>query len=115
MSQSIPQEPVFPALPRLSRRELTQTAVAHGTALWESIVDSLLWLTLEFLSPLLLIVPPLEMWRERQEFFPDQARKGSLISSYEAETGLLWMWAGPRLHLEWRRVCRGTCWVAARV
>ena len=34
------------------------------------------------------------MRRERQEFFPEQAGKGSLISSYEAETGLLWMWAG---------------------
>ena len=34
------------------------------------------------------------MRRERREFFPDHAGKGSLISSYEAETGLLWMWAG---------------------
>ena len=34
------------------------------------------------------------MRRERREFFPDQAGKGSLVSSYEAETGLLWMWAG---------------------
>ena len=33
------------------------------------------------------------MRRERREFFPDQAGKGSLISSYEVETGLLWMWA----------------------
>ena len=30
---------------------------------------------------------------ERREFFPDLAVKGSLLSSYEAETGLLWMWA----------------------
>ena len=34
------------------------------------------------------------MPRERQEFFPDPAGKGSLLSSSEAETGLLWMWAG---------------------
>ena len=34
------------------------------------------------------------MGRERREFFPDPAGKGSLLSSYEAETGLLWMWAG---------------------
>ena len=34
------------------------------------------------------------MRRERREFFPDHAGKGSLLSSYEAETGLLWMWAG---------------------
>ena len=34
------------------------------------------------------------MRRERREFFPDHAGKASLLSSYEAETGLLWMWAG---------------------
>ena len=31
---------------------------------------------------------------ERREFFPDNAGKGSVLSSKEAETGLLWMWAG---------------------
>ena len=30
----------------------------------------------------------------RCEFVPDHAGKGSLLSSYEGETGLLWMWAG---------------------
>ena len=34
------------------------------------------------------------MQRERQKFFPHHAGKGSLLSSYEAETGLLWMWVG---------------------
>ena len=34
------------------------------------------------------------MRRERRELFPDHEGKGSLLSSYEAETGLLWMWAG---------------------
>ena len=29
------------------------------------------------------------------EFFPIEAGKGYLIWRYEAETGLLWMWAGP--------------------
>ena len=38
--------------------------------------------------------PPLEMRWERREFFPDHAGKGSLLSSYEAETGLFWLWAG---------------------
>ena len=51
--------------------------------------------TLEFLWPFLWRALPLEMRRERQEFFPDHAGKGSLLSRYEAETGLLWMWAGP--------------------
>ena len=38
MSQSIPEEPVFHELPRLSRRGSTPTTVARGTALWESLV-----------------------------------------------------------------------------
>ena len=50
---------------------------------------------LEFRSPLLWRAPPLEMRQECPEFFPDQAGKVSLILSYEEETGLLWMWAGP--------------------
>ena len=52
--------------------------------------------TLEFLSPFLWRAPPIEMRREGQEFFPDHAGNGSLLSSYEAETGLLWMWADSR-------------------
>ena len=36
---------------------------------------------LEFLSPFLWRAPPLEMRRERGEFFPDHAGKGSLLSS----------------------------------
>ena len=36
--------------------------------------------TMEFLSPFLWRAPPLEMRRERREFFPDHAGKGSLIS-----------------------------------
>ena len=42
---------------------------------------------------------PLQMRRERREFFPDQAGKGSLISSYKTETGPLSMWAGPSCFL----------------
>ena len=38
ISQSIPGKPVFPALPRLSRRGSTHTTVARGTAQWESLV-----------------------------------------------------------------------------
>ena len=34
------------------------------------------------------------MQRERREFFPDHTGKGYLLSSKEAENGLLWMWAG---------------------
>ena len=33
------------------------------------------------------------MRQKRREFFPEQAGKGSLLSSLEVETGLLWMWA----------------------
>ena len=49
------------------------------------------WHEPEFLSLFLWRVPPLEMRQERREFFSDQAGKGSLLSSYEAETGLRWM------------------------
>ena len=49
--------------------------------------------TLEFLSPFLWRALPLEMRRERREFFLDHAGKGSLLSSWEAEPGLLLMWA----------------------
>ena len=34
------------------------------------------------------------MGRELWEFFPDHAGKECILSSYEAEKGLLWMWAG---------------------
>ena len=50
--------------------------------------------TLEFLLPFLWRAPALEMRREGREFFPNHAGKGSLLSSEEAETRLLWMWAG---------------------
>ena len=51
--------------------------------------------TLEFLSPFLWRAPPLEMRGKCREFFLSRPRvKGSLLSSYEGETGLLWMWAG---------------------
>ena len=33
------------------------------------------------------------MRQERREFFPDHASKGTRLSSKEAETELLWMWA----------------------
>ena len=53
---------------------------------------------LEF-SPFLWRAPPLEMRRKGREFFHEQAGKGSLISSYDGETGLLWMCAGPACFL----------------
>ena len=58
------------------------------------------------------------MRREWRESFPYEAGKGSLISSYEAETGLLWIWPGPACFLssedgfvgellELQQVCEG--------
>ena len=47
--------------------------------------------TLEYFSPFLWRAPPLEVRRERQEFVSDHAGKAFLLSSYEADTGLLWM------------------------
>ena len=51
--------------------------------------------TLEFFSPFLWGAPPLEMRRERGVFFPEESGKGSVISSSEAETGLLCIGTGP--------------------
>ena len=62
--------------------------------------------------------PPLEMRWECREIFSDHAGKGSLLSSWEAETGLLWMWAGLSCflssgegyvgeHLELQQGCEG--------
>ena len=39
------------------------------------------------------------MRRERREFFPYETGKGSLISTYEAEMELFWMWVGPTCFL----------------
>ena len=47
--------------------------------------------TLEFLSPFLWRAPHLEMRRKRREFIPNHTGKGSLLSSYKADPGLLWM------------------------
>ena len=62
---------------------------------------------LEFLSPFLWRAPALEMRWESPGFFPDQATKGSLISTYEAETEILWMWAGPSCFLSSGDGCVG--------
>ena len=66
---------------------LEWTEISGG--LWDS------GTTLDFPSLLLLRVPPIEMRRDRRDLSPEEAGEGSLISSYDAETGLLWMWAGP--------------------
>ena len=53
----------------------------------------------EFLSTFPLRTTPLEMRRECREFFPDEAEKGTLTSSYKADTGILLMLAGPSAFL----------------
>ena len=76
------------------------------------------WHDPEFLSPFLWRAPPLELLWQVREFIPDHAGKGSLLSSYEAETVLLWMWAGLSCFLssgdwyvgkllEWQQGCEG--------
>ena len=65
--------------------------------------------------PFLSRAPPLEMRRKRREFFPEHAGKGSLHRARR------WKWRSSGcgrtlvLPIEWRRVCRGTSLVAARV
>ena len=77
---AVPRATVVSVDPRLESRgspgkqvSLEWTETSGG--LWEWVRD------LEFLSPFLWRVPPLEMRRERREFFPDHAGKGSLLSS----------------------------------
>ncbi|KAI4575206.1 hypothetical protein MJG53_003134 [Ovis ammon polii x Ovis aries] len=52
-----------------------------------------------FLSCIKGVKDPLEVPEERPGFSSEQAAKGSLISTYEAETELFWMWAGPTCFL----------------
>ena len=63
--------------------------------------------TLEFLSPFLWRAPPLEMRRERREFFPDYAGKGSLLELGGGHGATVDVGGALVLPLEWRRVCRG--------
>ena len=70
----------------LGKQVSLEWTVTSG-GLWER------WHDPEFLSPFLWRASPLEMRWERREFFPEHAGKGSHLSSKEAETGLLWIWA----------------------
>ena len=71
MSQSIPGKPVFPALPRLSSRGSTHTTVAHGTALWESLVGK----------------PPGKDSRESRRFFyPSELKRDIAATAREEST-----------------------------
>ena len=63
---------------------------------------------LEFLSTFLLRVPPFEMRQERQESFPDEAGKGTLIlSGGGGNKAPFEFGATLGVPLKWRRVCRG--------
>ena len=65
--------------------------------------------TLEFLSTFLWQAPPLEMQWEPRESFPDEAKKGTLISNCGVQNGALLSFAGTLgVPLEWRRVIRAT-------
>ena len=71
--------------------------------------------TLEFLSPFLWRAPPLDMRRERQEFFPDHSGKDPSSRAMRRKRGSLDVGGTLVLPLDWSRVCRGTISVAARV
>ena len=78
--RAVPRATVVGVDPRLERRgsagktgflQWTETSGGSGNG----------GTTLEFLSPFLWRAPPLQMRRERREFFPKHAGKGSLLSS----------------------------------
>ena len=78
--RAVPRATVVCVDPRLeSRNSAGKTGFPEWTetsgGLWEC------GSTLEFRSPILWRTPPLEMRRERQEFFPDHAGNGSHLSS----------------------------------
>ena len=71
MCQSIPEEPVFPALPRHSRPGSTHTTVARGTALWNASWESLVGKTRgRDIEPLIhaaeCVTLLLPLWRKAQ-------------------------------------------------
>ena len=55
--------------------------------------------SLEFLSTFLLKGPPLEIRPECRETVHDEGARGTFISSYKTESGLLLMLAGPSVFL----------------
>ena len=64
--------------------------------------------THEFLSPFLCSGPPLEMRRERQEFFPEEAGKDPSFRAWRRKRSSSGGGRTLVLPLEWRRVYRGT-------
>ena len=62
--------------------------------------------TLEFLSPFLWRAPPLEMRRERREFFPLKQGKDPSSRARRRKRGSPGCVRDPRASSEWRRVCR---------
>ena len=72
MSQSIPQEPVFPALPQLSSEGWTHTKVARGTALWECLLGK----------------PPVKAWRESHRSLDRRDGKRNTAATAREESAL---------------------------
>ena len=75
MFHSILEEPVFPALPRLSRQGSTQTKVARVTALWESLVGKPgVKATDPLFQAMESVTLLLQLWRKAQVHVPFEMR-----------------------------------------
>ena len=74
MSPSIPGNHVFPALPRLSNRGSTDTTVARGTALWESLVGKTRGKVTDPLVHASRSVTAATAWEERARSCPHSRR-----------------------------------------
>ena len=108
MSQSIPGKPVFPALPRQSSRGSTNTTVARGTALWESLVGK----------------PPGKASREShrsldpregQRYTAATAREESARACPHSRRGLTFLGrlqTYPNIHVSTREESSGSCTVS---
>ena len=64
--------------------------------------------TLELLSPFLWRAPPLEMRRERREFFSEHTERIPSLELGGGNGSPLDVGGTLVLPLEWRQVCRGT-------
>ena len=79
--RAVPRATVVLVDPRLESRGSAGKTGFPGNGLRHLGDSGIGGTTMEFLSPFLWRSPPLEMRRERREFFPDHAGKGSLLSS----------------------------------
>ena len=106
MSKSIQEEPVFPALPRRSRRGSTHTTVARGTALLESLVGKPPWKATDpFIHTSASETLLLQFLRKWQVHAPNEMRNDSPGETTEVRKDSCQHWRG--ILRVWPRLQKG--------